>query len=303
MNSKVSLYIPCYNAQRYIARTIEGALHQTYPLDEILVVDDGSKDRTREIASRYPVRILSQDQNRGLAAARNTGFRSARNELVASVDADVVAEPDWLEKLLPHLKDRKVAAAGGRVEETILTSVADRWRKAHLPEEWGDSMIVNPPFLFGADGLHRKSAMAEVGGYDEIKWSAGCGEDTDMSRRLRKKGYHLIYEPAALVKHIKEDTVRSVLDTRWRWWRYGVEAYSKRIRLRSVLATLCRAHFRTTFFEHVAQDLGSGSYELLWFDFLCLLYMPYRDMRLYCQAKFFQAERHSEGRVQGTACD
>ena len=280
MKPKVSVYIPCYNAERYIARTIEGALRQNYGLDEVLVVDDGSKDRTRKIASRYPVRILSHDRNRGLAAARNTGFRSARNELVASLDADCVAEPAWLERLLPHLEDRKVAAASGRLEETVLTSLADRWRQAHLPEHWGNSAVVNPPFLFGANGLHRKSMIEEVGGYDEITWPAGCGEDLDISMRIRNRGYNLIYEPAALVKHIKQDTVRSVLDAKWRWWRYGVYAYSDGIRLQSVLATFYRSHFRTTFFEHVGLDWRSGNYELFWLDFLALLYMPYRDLQL-----------------------
>lgn len=294
MMRKVSLYIPCYNAERYLARTIEGALRQTYPFDEILIIDDGSKDRTREIASSFPVRILSHDRNRGLAAARNTGFRSARNELVASLDADCVADPDWLEKLLPHLEDPKVAGAGGRLEEAVLTSLADRWRQAHLPEDWGAAVVLNPPFLFGANGLHRKSALEEAGGYDEVAWPAGCGEDTDISRRIRAKGYSLIYDPAALVKHTKQDTVRSVLDTRWRWWRYGVEAYFKRIRLSSIAATFYRAHFRTTFLEHVAQDLRPGNYKLLWVDSLCLFYMPYRDLKLYWQRRLMPSVSASD---------
>jgi len=296
-NHRVSLYIPCYNAERYIERTIEGALRQTYPLDEILVIDDGSQDRTREIASRYPVRIVSHDRNRGLAAARNTGVRSARNELVASLDADCVPEPDWLEKLLPHLNDPKVAAVGGRLEESVQTSIADRWRKAHLREDWGPSPVVNPPFLFGANGLHRRSAIEAVGGYDEVTWPEGCGEDTDISRRLRGQGYNLVYEPAAVVKHIKQDNVRSVLDARWRWWRYGVEAYFKRVRLRSIAATFYRAHFRTMFFDHVRQDSRPRRFELLWLDLLCLFYMPYRDFKLYGHTKITSSWPHSERSV------
>ena len=202
MNSKVSLYIPCYNGERYIARSVEGAVRQSYAFDEVLVVDDGSKDRTREIASHYPVRVLSHERNRGLPAARNTGLRNSRNELVASLDADCVAEPDWLEKLLPHLDDPKVVGVGGRLEETVLTSLADRWRQAHLPEDWGRALVVNPPFLFGANGLHRKSMLEEIGGYDEVAMRAS-GEDTDMSRRLLATGYKLIYDPAALVKSFR----------------------------------------------------------------------------------------------------
>jgi|SRR5579864_191575 len=303
MNPKVSLYIPCYNAGRYIARSIEAALRQTCRLDEILVIDDGSRDRTREIASRYPVRIISHDRNHGLAAARNTGVRNARNELVASLDADCVAEPEWLERLLSHLTVARVAGAGGRLEESVLTSLADRWRKAHLPENWGNSVVANPPFLFGANGIHRKSVLEEVGGYDEITWTAGCGEDTDMSRRIRARGYDLVYDPAALVKHIKQDAVRSVLDTRWRWWRYGVEAYFKRIRLGSIAGTFYRAHFRTMFFGHIAEDLRSRTYELLWLDVLCLLYMPYRDLKLYYRTKLGTSRLPAERRVADPAFD
>jgi len=246
---------------------------------------------------------VSHDRNRGLAAARNTGFRSARNGLVASLDADCVAEPDWLERLLPHLEDPMVAGAGGRVEETVLRSLADRWRLAHLPENWGNSVVVNPPFLFGANGLHRKSALQEVGGYDEITWIAGCGEDTDISKKLLKKDYNLIYDPTALAKHIKQDTVRSVLDARWRWWRYGVQAYFKRIRLRSIAATFYRAHFRTMFLEHMAQDLRSRNYELIWLDSLCLFYMPYRDLKLYAQTKLRPSRPPSGRPVAGPAFD
>lgn len=284
MRYKISLYIPCYNAERYIARTIEAALRQTYPLDEIIVVDDGSTDETREIAARYPVRIITHDRNRGLPPARNSGFRTARNELVASLDADCVAAPDWLEKLVPHLDDPRVGAASGRVEETHLDSIADRWRQAHLPLKWGSTQAVNPPFLFGANGLHRKSSMEEVGGYDETTWRVlDC--DAYMSRRLREQRYNLIYDPTALVKHIKQDTVRSVLYNRWGWWRQGVGAYSTRIRLRSILATFYRAHFRTMFFDHVSQDARSGRFALLWLDLLCLLYMPCCDLKLYLQAR------------------
>lgn len=299
--SKVSLYIPCYNAERYIPRSIEGALRQTYPLDEILVIDDGSRDRTREIASRYPVRVLSHERNRGVAAARNTGFRNCRNELVASLDADCVAEPDWLEKLLPYLEDPKVGGVSCRVVESVQISLADRWRKAHLPEDWGSSEIVNPPFLFGANGLHRKSLMERVGGFDEVTWPAGCGEDLHLTTEMRKIGYNLIYIPATLVKHIKQDTVRSVLYTRWRWWRSGVRAYFTRIRLRSIAATFYSAHFRTMFFEHVGQDLRSGNYDLLGLDVLCLFYMFFRDMKLYFQTKFPPSKSPLDRQVAGSA--
>jgi hypothetical protein len=64
-----------------------------------------------------------------------------------------------------------------------------------------------------------------------------------------------------------------------------VKAYFEPPRLRSVLATFYRAHFRTMFLEHIRQDLQPGGRELLWLDLLCLLYMPYRDVKLWRQLR------------------
>ena len=94
---KVSVYIPAYNSAEFLSRAIDGLLAQTFPANEILVIDDGSRDATAEIAARYPgVTLVRHPHNSGLGAARNTGFRTARNELVASLDADCVPDPGWL---------------------------------------------------------------------------------------------------------------------------------------------------------------------------------------------------------------
>ena len=122
--ARITAYIPAYNVSEYLARTIEGLLAQTHPFDEILVIDDGSRDNSAEIASRYPqVTLIKHPVNRGLAAARNTAIRAARNELVASVDADVVADPNWITTLLPHLDDPKVAGAGGILIEGVQSTL------------------------------------------------------------------------------------------------------------------------------------------------------------------------------------
>jgi glycosyltransferase involved in cell wall biosynthesis len=68
---KISLYIPCYNVEGHIERCIKGVLKQTLQPEKILVIDDGSTDRTAEIASNYPVKVIKHGSNRGLAAARN----------------------------------------------------------------------------------------------------------------------------------------------------------------------------------------------------------------------------------------
>jgi glycosyltransferase involved in cell wall biosynthesis len=112
---QVTAYLPCYNVARYLAATIEGLLRQTHAPAEILIVDDGCTDDTIAVARRYPVRVVSHEVNRGLAAARNTALQAARTPLVASLDTDAVPEPDWLERLLPHFTDPRVAGVSGRM--------------------------------------------------------------------------------------------------------------------------------------------------------------------------------------------
>lgn len=283
MTAKVSLYIPCFNVEAYIAPVIEGVLRQTLPAEEILIVDDGSTDRTLEIAQRYPVTIVRHDQNRGLAAARNTGLLRAKNEYVAALDADCVPDPAWLETLTSAASEPKMAMAGGKLIETVLTSVADRWRQSHMPQDWGAVRIVNPKFTFGSNTVARKAALEEIGWYDERMRTNG--EDVDISRRLRVRGYDFVYEPSAVVRHLRHDSAASVMNAYWRWWRFGVKAYSNGPRLSSLAATFYRAHFRTSFLQSLGQDIRQRQMDLLPLDFLLLGYMPYRDLRLYFETR------------------
>jgi len=280
---KVSLYIPCYNVGAYLAPVLEGVLKQTLPLHEIFVVDDGSKDRTCEIAERYPVTIVRHERNRGLAAARNTGIQRAANEWVAWLDADCVPDPRWLEILAKVLADESVTMAGGRLIETVLASLADRWRAAHMPQDWGAARIDNPKFMFGNNGLARKAAIEQAGGYNE-RFTTN-GEDVDLSMRLRARGCSFVYEPAAIVSHLRRDSVASVMNAYWRWWRSGVNAYANGVRLRSVVATFYRAHLGTSFLERIGRDLKQRRFELLPLDAYALAYMPCRDLRLYWEAR------------------
>jgi len=280
---KVSIYIPCYNVEKWVARCIEGVLRQTHRVDEILIIDDGCQDRTIEIASQYPVRTVRHERNRGLAAARNTGFRNAGNELVAALDADLVPEANWLENLVKCFEDEKVGGAGGRLVEMVLDSVADKWRKAHMTQDWGDSHVINPPFMFGNNSIIRKSVVQDVGWYDERFRTAG--EDADLSRRIRAKGYNLIYEPGAVVRHFRHDSVGSILDAYWRYWRFGSCAYFGNITLKAVLRNLWYSHFRWHFVRVLRQDWRYKNYELLWLDVLLLMYMPYRDLRLFLNSE------------------
>jgi glycosyltransferase involved in cell wall biosynthesis len=290
---KVTVYVPAYNASNFLALAIESLQRQTLPPDQIFVVDDGSRDPTAEIASGYSqVTLLRHERNRGLAAARNTAFRSARNELVASLDADCVAEPDWLARLVTHLDEPGVVGAGGRLVEGVQLSIADRWRRAHMPQEWGDSYLRNPKFLFGCNNLFRRSTVLNSGGYDESMRTNG--EDCDLSRRLMLDGHDLVYDPSARATHLRRDSIRSIFDTYWRWWKSGVNAYSNGVRLRSVIGHAIFVHFRYTFLELFFRDIRARRFELLPLDVLLLGYLPYRDLRLWLASNSAEARQRSQ---------
>lgn len=92
----ISIVIPCYNGAQFLSNSIESALQQTYQPAEIIVVDDGSTDRTCEIAKSYPrVKTLSQ-LHQGLSAARNTGLLAARGDYLVFLDSDDILLPEAL---------------------------------------------------------------------------------------------------------------------------------------------------------------------------------------------------------------
>ncbi len=96
MKPLVSILIPCYNAEAWLAQTLESALAQTWSPTEIIVVDDGSKDRSLEIAKAFEprgVKVISQ-HNQGASAARNRAFQESQGDFIQYLDADDLLAPD-----------------------------------------------------------------------------------------------------------------------------------------------------------------------------------------------------------------
>ena len=211
----ITLYLPCYNAGRFLDRVLPAAQAQTYPVAEIIAVDDGSTDDTADIARRHDVRVVSHGENRGLGATRNTGLHETRTEFVACLDADVVARPDWLARLVAALEGGKFAGACGELHETVYRTLADRWRCRHMRQSWGSERVEDPRFLFGNNGLYLRSALLEAGGYDET--CRTNGEDATMTAVLKANGHRLVFEPRAACDHLRQDTFRSICRTYWRY--------------------------------------------------------------------------------------
>jgi GT2 family glycosyltransferase len=216
---RVTAYIPCFNGANYLPNTIAAILNQTHPPDELLIIDDGSTDNSIEVASRYPVRVVRHERNKGLAAARNTALENARFEFLAAFDVDAVAEPTWLEYLLEGFQDEHVAGVGGRLIENFREDPPDFWRALQLGQDMGETPIEmvwpTPKRLGGFGTVFRVDALKKVGGYDQ-QFRTNY-EDVDLCIRVLQAGYKTLFNPRAVMRHMRRDNFSSVLKTSWRW--------------------------------------------------------------------------------------
>ncbi|MEI8012810.1 MAG: glycosyltransferase family 2 protein, partial [Candidatus Omnitrophota bacterium] len=260
---------PCFNADKYLSLTLKAVFDQTYPIDEVLIIDDGSIDDTAKIAASFPVRVIRHGCNKGLAAARNTAFRAARNDIVASLDADCVAEKDWLIKLIKKFTQNNVGGVGGRLVERYGVSIMDQWRMRHMLQHWGDQENDAPAFLFGSNTIFRKKTVLGVGGYNEIFWSNY--EDVDLSKKICLTGEKLIYYPDARVEHYRQDTVLSLLKSYW-LWHYAVSFSCSRVEDMWREFYTYEKCFLGLGVRYIRQDIGDKLYKFLLMDFLTIIY-------------------------------
>ncbi|MCX4530891.1 mycofactocin biosynthesis glycosyltransferase MftF [Streptomyces sp. NBC_01669] len=174
-------------------RALRDALHGRHP---VLVVDDGSAEPLPGAAARHPAPL-------GPAAARNTGVLSVTTALVAFLDADVTPGSGWLEPLLAHFEDPRVAAVAPRVRSRPGRSPLARYERARSPLDLGAAPAEVGPgarvgYLPSAALLVRTSVLRELGGFDE---RMRFGEDVDLIWRLTAAGHRVRYEPASEVLH------------------------------------------------------------------------------------------------------
>ncbi len=199
MNYTVSIVIPAHNAEAVIGRCIEACLAQEYDgVIEVIVVDDGSIDRTADVATRYPVRYIRQ-VNSGPATARNAGARASKGELICFTDSDCAPERRWAAKLVAEFEDPAVGAAGGSYDignpESLLARCVHAeivQRHIHMPRS------VN--YLGGFNVCYRRKVFEEVGGFEE-SFRMASAEDNDLSYRVYKDGWSLRFNSQALVSH------------------------------------------------------------------------------------------------------
>ena len=273
---EVSLYIPCFNAAETIHLCLEAVFKQKYPLKGVLVVDDGSTDETVDIAAKYPVKIIRHKKNHGLAIARNTAIKNIKTGFIASLDADCLPDSDWLKNLMKRFSSAKIVGIGGKLLETYASSVFDLWRSVHMKQYWEDKNIM-PPFLFGSNTIFRKKALMNIGLYNENY--KNNYEDVDICARFKKAGYTLIYEPKAIVHHLKNDNICSILDTYWRW---NLGYYQKKRYYSNQKRFTFKIKDNLGLANHfIEEDITHKRYHLLYLDFLLALHHSLRDFEYF----------------------
>jgi len=258
---KVSLYIPCLNAEKHIERCIKSVLSQTYPVDEILIIDDGCTDKTIEKASKYSVKILRNKENKGLAFSRNKGILKANNEFVASIDADVILDKKWLENLMKDFTSKEIVGACGNLEEHYKKRTANLWRLIHMEQNWGRKRIINPKFLFGSNCIFRKNAVKDISLYN-IKYRTNY-EDVNICNRLKAKDYKLVYNSNAKAIHLKQDSITSVLKGSWNWTLFS---YSQPDSLWRVFLRFFTDAYKSL--NYLIEDLLHLRFKLIFIDIL-----------------------------------
>lgn len=207
---RISVVVCAYNAERTMAPCLESLRQLNYPDCELIVVDDGSTDRTAEIARRHPEARLIQHENRGLSAARNTGIAAASGELIAFTDSDCVADPDWLTYLAWSFTDPSLAAVGG---PNLPPAEEERTAACVAAAPGGPTHVllddVTAEHIPGCNMAFRAEALRGIGGFDPLFRSAG--DDVDLCWRLQDAGLRIGFSPAAMVWHFRRNTVRAYL--------------------------------------------------------------------------------------------
>jgi mycofactocin system glycosyltransferase len=199
-----------------------GRLPTTWTGAATIVVDDASPQPLR-LPAHTPagVRLLRLDTNGGPGAARNAGLGEVTTPLVAFLDTDVQAPHDWLDALLPHFCDERVALVAPRVASTPGTGAVAAYEQHHSPLDLGgEAARVSPgtrvSYVPAAALVCRTAAIRDAGGFDT---GLRTGEDVDLVWRLVAAGHRCRYEPASVVQHAPRPSWRALAAQRMGYGR------------------------------------------------------------------------------------
>lgn len=220
MSTKVSVIVVNWNGGEFIERCLAALMAQTVSPHEIILVDNASSDGSIESVRQFPaVRLMALDQNTGFARGNNLAIdeSSAESEWIALMNPDAFAEPNWLESLLVAAESNPNFDVFGSkllnaANPTVLDGAGDAYHMSGLVWRMGHGLPVsnfrdNDREVFSpcaAAAMYRRSALREIGGFDEDYFC--YVEDVDIGFRLRLAGFRCLYVPKSVAHHVGSGT-------------------------------------------------------------------------------------------------
>ena len=221
----VAVLIPAYNEEAVIVRTIRSVLNSDYKNLRVIVIDDGSRDRTAEVAaSAYAQQIAAgrlqvlTERNQGKAAALNYALERISEEIYVGIDADTVIAPDAISKLIPHFEDPAIGAIAGNAKVGNRVNLWTRWQALeYITSQNFERRALNLFHVItvvpGAIGAWRTAPVKAAGGYPLNT----VAEDADLTMGLLEQGWKVDYEDRALAYTEAPINARGLMRQRFRW--------------------------------------------------------------------------------------
>jgi biofilm PGA synthesis N-glycosyltransferase PgaC len=234
----VSIIVPLYNEEKILHQSVESLLELDYPSYEIILVNDGSTDRTGEFGAalvgyhegvRGKVRVVLIDKaNGGKSSALNAGIQYSKAEFVLCMDGDSQLTPETIAVSIRHFTDPSVGAVAGNVK--VLNR--RKWLAKLQALEYVEGLnmlrsaqsslgLIN--IIPGPVGLFRKDAVRSAGWYSNDTFA----EDADLTLTLRIAGWKIVYEPQAISYTEAPESLHQLLKQRYRWTRGILQSFRK----------------------------------------------------------------------------
>ncbi len=223
----IAVVIPARNAGDTLDACLRALRTEGIPAADrqLIVVDDGSADRTAEIARCHGAVVL-ESGGAGPAAARNLGARNADAEILLFLDADTVPLEGWLEAMLRPFEDPDIVAVKGRYV-TQQRGLVPRFAQIEFEEKYARlARASEVDFVDTATAAYRKSVFLEAGGFDE-SFPAQSAEDVDLAFRLASRGARFAFSSAARVQHAHAESLAGFLHKKARYGFFRATVYSR----------------------------------------------------------------------------
>jgi len=204
----VSIIIPVYNNEENIGKLIESLLKSDYPKEllEIIIVDNGSNDRTKEIIKKYPVGLLEEKSIQSSYAARNKGIINAKNEIFAFIDSDCLADARWIKNAVLCLNHKKTDLLAGNVifKKTSNLNIFEIYDShMYLQQEYNASVGVSTT----ANLIVKKNVFNSLGLFPIVQ----SGGDVRWTKKAVNRGFKLIYCENAKVFHPARKSLKETI--------------------------------------------------------------------------------------------